>query len=127
MTVASNFLTGKTDTVNCTTDTAEPGTFVGNMKSKLNLSFANVWDLRTPRLDLRCVDLWELLLSFFVLQTKGQVLRTWCLSHIVIQYSIDQTGVKTTNEGIEAPEAYETFTLVPMLQDMRHINCLYII
>lgn len=39
MTVASNFLTGKTDTVNCTTGTAEPGTFVGNMKSKLNLSF----------------------------------------------------------------------------------------
>lgn len=43
MTVASlNALIGSIDFVSCTADTAEPDIFVGDMKSKLYLSCANV-------------------------------------------------------------------------------------
>lgn len=56
MTVASlNILTGGIDVANCTTDTTDLGTFIGDMKSKLHIpSLDALGKLRKTKLNLRC-------------------------------------------------------------------------
>ncbi|KAM9888390.1 hypothetical protein OXX79_012957, partial [Metschnikowia pulcherrima] len=129
VTVASlNVLTGSPDFVNCTTD-VDPDIFIGDMKSKLHSSSGNVSkeaEAEDDEARLAVSRSVRVAAEIFVLQRSS-------FEDLVPESYMDavkspnrSNWIKAIDEEMDALNANGTFTLVPLQQSMRPINCRWV-